>query len=292
MNLPVKLLSAASAVAILIAADTSSADTMQQFKQINFSEQSQNQQSGQIQTESRTYGQADTNRQTRMQTNESSLLDSAGDEMEDGMENVRAALGTDTTAIVYVNTLASAERLIDQEIYNNAMERVGSVEDLILNGQGEIQQIVVSDGGFLDIGDKEAAFDIQQLNPRYVNNRLHMDLSEQMLDQANHFSTDRADIAPDTDVIQGDHLSASQLLDAELVGPDDETLAEVDNITFGPQGEPSQLIVTYGAFFGFGGDRAALEFSDARLVEDNDGNLRFELTANQTAQFNQMKDRR
>ena len=58
--------------------------------------------------------------------------------------------------------LASAQNMMGKNVYGTDNEKVGEVEDVILDSNGQARQLVVSSGGFLGIGDKLIAVDINQ----------------------------------------------------------------------------------------------------------------------------------
>ncbi|MFT3732907.1 MAG: PRC-barrel domain-containing protein [Hyphomicrobium sp.] len=45
-------------------------------------------------------------------------------------------------------------KLVGSKVYNNANENIGSIEDIILKPDGSMDEVVLSVGGFLGIGDK------------------------------------------------------------------------------------------------------------------------------------------
>ena len=45
-------------------------------------------------------------------------------------------------------------KLVGSTVYNNANENIGSVEDIVLKPDGSMDEVVLSVGGFLGIGDK------------------------------------------------------------------------------------------------------------------------------------------
>jgi ribosomal 30S subunit maturation factor RimM len=45
-------------------------------------------------------------------------------------------------------------KLVGSKVYNNANENIGSVEDIVLKADGSMDEVVLSVGGFLGIGDK------------------------------------------------------------------------------------------------------------------------------------------
>ncbi|MBK4720021.1 PRC-barrel domain-containing protein [Azospirillum sp. YIM DDC1] len=60
--------------------------------------------------------------------------------------------------------MASAENMMGKNVYGTDNEKVGEVEDIILDGNGQAQQLVISSGGFLGIGEKQIAVDIGKAN--------------------------------------------------------------------------------------------------------------------------------
>ena len=52
-----------------------------------------------------------------------------------------------------------AERLMGQDVYGPNGNRIGEVQDIFVNAQGQITAVTVEAGGFLDIGD--AAFRVK-----------------------------------------------------------------------------------------------------------------------------------
>ncbi len=45
-------------------------------------------------------------------------------------------------------------KLVGSKVYNNANENIGSVEDIVLKADGSLDEVVLSVGGFIGIGDK------------------------------------------------------------------------------------------------------------------------------------------
>ena len=45
-------------------------------------------------------------------------------------------------------------KIVGSKVYNNANENIGSVEDIVLKPDGSMDEVVLSVGGFLGIGDK------------------------------------------------------------------------------------------------------------------------------------------
>ena len=59
--------------------------------------------------------------------------------------------------------LASAEKMMGKNVYGQNNEKIGEVEDIILDPQsGQAKQLILSSGGFLGIGDKKVAVDFSK----------------------------------------------------------------------------------------------------------------------------------
>ena len=54
-------------------------------------------------------------------------------------------------------------QLVGAKVYNNANDNIGSIEDIILKPDGSIDEVVLSVGGFLGMGDKYVAVPFSDL---------------------------------------------------------------------------------------------------------------------------------
>jgi sporulation protein YlmC with PRC-barrel domain len=70
--------------------------------------------------------------------------------------------------------LASADELIGKNVYGRDNNKIGEVEDVILDANGKAKQLVISSGGFLGIGEKQVAVDYSAANWDSQNNRLNL----------------------------------------------------------------------------------------------------------------------
>lgn len=58
--------------------------------------------------------------------------------------------------------MAGVDHLLGKNVYGQDNEKVGEVEDIILDSSGQAKQLVISSGGFLGIGEKQIAVDYSQ----------------------------------------------------------------------------------------------------------------------------------
>ncbi|QCG96850.1 PRC-barrel domain containing protein [Azospirillum sp. TSA2s] len=70
--------------------------------------------------------------------------------------------------------LASADELIGKNVYGRDNNKIGEIEDVILDANGKAKQLVISSGGFLGIGEKQVAVDYSAANWDSQNNRLNL----------------------------------------------------------------------------------------------------------------------
>jgi ribosomal 30S subunit maturation factor RimM len=63
-------------------------------------------------------------------------------------------------------------KLVGSKVYNGANENIGSIEDIILKADGTMDEVVLSVGGFLGIGDKYVAVPFKDLQVSRDNGNL------------------------------------------------------------------------------------------------------------------------
>lgn len=72
-------------------------------------------------------------------------------------------------------TTASADQMLGKNVYGKDGEKLGEVEDIILDGaNGQAKQLVISSGGFLGIGEKQVAVDFNQAKWNAGEDRLEL----------------------------------------------------------------------------------------------------------------------
>jgi sporulation protein YlmC with PRC-barrel domain len=82
--------------------------------------------------------------------------------------------------------------LLGAEIRNANGETIGSVEDMIIDrGTGAIEYIVLSNGGFLGIADKQVAVQYGSFGFDHAESRFRLDVTQEMIDQSSEFKPER-----------------------------------------------------------------------------------------------------
>src|SRR5438477_12156711 len=54
-------------------------------------------------------------------------------------------------------------KLVGVNVYNDSNEKLGSIDELIMDKQGKINKVIIGVGGFLGVGQQEIAVNFDQL---------------------------------------------------------------------------------------------------------------------------------
>lgn len=188
---------------------------------------------------------------------------------------------------VQIEHTTTAAGMLGQPVYNQDGDRVAKVKDIILDQEGHATMIVLADGQWTGAG-KLVALDYKALTKSVAEGDVIAPLTEEMIDQAAPFSYKESSLDNAVKVVPQNGYSVAALLDADLVDPNGETLAVIDNITF-RDGSAERLVVGFNQILGMGGNKAAVEFSDPSIV-NQDGGPQFKLSLSQAEQFKAYKD--
>lgn len=200
----------------------------------------------------------------------------------------------DSGVVITVNPQATARGMLGGPVVNTKGERIGTLRDIILDNGGQAVIAVVSDARFIDVGAKEAAFDYALVMRQNQNGDIVMPLTEEVIENARSFSYEAA-TGENIVTPPADGYSVEELMDAEILNDNGNTVAHVDNIVF-RNGRADNLIVGFDKVLGMGGEKAALAFADVRAVREVDDDsddygddVDFQLTAAQSARFETFK---
>jgi sporulation protein YlmC with PRC-barrel domain len=187
---------------------------------------------------------------------------------------------------VLIRRSMTAHGLIGESIVNTDGKKIATVKDIIVDKSGKAILVVVSDGGVLGIGDKVAAFDYDHVVAQKPDGKVVMTLSQNMVDHARDFSYDQKDWAK-AKVIPAGSLSINELLKGDILDSHGDKVAAIENVYL-RDAEASQIIIGFNKKLGMGGDLAALDYNDLKMVT-KDKQLGFMLTSAQSARFEDFK---
>lgn len=80
-----------------------------------------------------------------------------------------------------------ASKIIGTDVINRQGEKIGDIEDIVLDGKGTIAYAVVSTGGFLGIGDRLHAVPWQSLQTQTGRSAFILDIDKERLKNAPGF---------------------------------------------------------------------------------------------------------
>ncbi len=82
----------------------------------------------------------------------------------------RIALGLVISGLMAGTALAQsangewrASKVVGVYVYNDSNEKLGSIDELIMNKQGKIDKVIIGVGGFLGVGQRDIAVNFDQL---------------------------------------------------------------------------------------------------------------------------------
>jgi len=194
-------------------------------------------------------------------------------------EQKQAASNVDTTD-VQIPAESLASHMIGQTVTNTMNERVGKVNDIILDKDGNAELAIIGDGDFFGIG-KEVAVDYEMV-AKTDEYGVVVPLTEEAIERAVEFSYVATD-APNVQVMPMDAISVDQALNGKIVDPQGKPLASIDDIII-ENGDAEQFVIAYNETLGMGGQQAALSFDDVKAMH-KDGKTHFSLDAKKSAMF-------
>ncbi len=182
---------------------------------------------------------------------------------------------------VTVNENAMASNMIGQPVMNSANERVGTLNDLIIDENGDVELAIIGDGDFFGTG-KEVAIDYNLVAQNSANGTTVAPLTEEAINSAVEFSYIDTN-AQNVKVLPMKALSVNNVLDGDIIAPNEEVLASIDDLII-QNGAVDHFVIGYNETLGMGGAQAALNYDQAEPAA-KEGEVDFKLSANNAALF-------
>ncbi len=189
------------------------------------------------------------------------------------------------TTSVNVGQRLTANELIGTDVQNPKGEKIGKIEDILIDGEGDAETVIINDNGVLGLG-KLVAFDYDVIEGFTKDKDAVVKLSEKSINAAKGFDYKDTNGGKTTTIPAGQY-SVSKLLKSKVIDANGKAVADVDTIAFDGD-DADYLVVTFNKILGMGGDKAALNLEALDIVEA-DGKYSFKLNQAQTAEFNNAK---
>jgi sporulation protein YlmC with PRC-barrel domain len=203
--------------------------------------------------------------------------------VKDKYQDIKAYFSDDkdvkATASVNITEQLTSDEIIGAKVQNPQGKDIGEVEDILVNADGNAEQVIINDGGVLGLGGKQAAFDFNILEGINADKDVIVKLSEESI---------KAATAYDEKKRPAELYSVKKIEGAKVVDASGKAVAKVNDVAF-ENGQADYLIVSFDKILGMGGDEAALKF-DALDFTNNKDKYTFKLNSQQTAQFENYKE--
>jgi sporulation protein YlmC with PRC-barrel domain len=201
-----------------------------------------------------------------------------------------------------------ASDLIGKTVYSGE-ETVGEISDLVLAKEGEMRAALIDVGGFLGVGEKTVGIPFDKLQitkaedgSEQVTVAMSKEELEQLpaIEQPAETAAVEEPIAPDaTAPAAGEEpattgsvapapfepmtqvIDANALMGATVYGADEQSLGEISDIVFLPNGDIQAAVIDVGGFLGIGEKPVAVGFEELQVREDADGKLAVMVSATQ-----------
>lgn len=220
---------------------------------------------------------------------------------ENTMEKIRAAFINEQAepanfSYVEINPRATAKGMLGQDVLGLEGEKVGKIEDIIINERGRAETVVISHGGLMGIGAQKTAMDYNDLFRFAANDQtMMMPVSQQVLENGMRYSYDPEDAGPDAEanlmVMPESSMRVSRLLGSNVSNNRGEVVADADNIHF-DEDMAERLIISFNGDYGLGKDYASLEYNRMDLMKINQNNYQYRMSAGQTNALESFKRRK
>lgn len=183
--------------------------------------------------------------------------------------------------------------MIGRSVLDSEGRRIAALEDIIIDENGRAGLVVFTEGGFFGLGAKLAALDYQfAAGPETgAKNNTGGDvlkpLDEDAIDRVVGFSYKPIRRDRGTRIMPENSYRLSALLQANVLDPQGETVAEIDNAIL-RSGQVAYLILGVDKALGMGGKQIAISYK-ALTIAEKGGDFEVRLTSEQTEELESLK---
>ncbi|BCG98108.1 hypothetical protein MesoLj131b_01080 [Mesorhizobium sp. 131-2-5] len=196
-----------------------------------------------------------------------------------------------------------ASKIIGVAVYNGTAdnaEKIGEVNDIILSKDGTAKSLVLGVGGFLDIGEKNVAYDFSKAQWAQKDGKrwLVVSATKEELKALPDFdakaydatgstastnATPPASTAPTTNSSAAvdkntltempiDKIRAEDLIGTTVYGADDANVGKIGDVVLTGDKKIDAVIIDVGGFLGIGAKEVAVGFEKLKFMTDKNGN--------------------
>ncbi|RVD31718.1 PRC-barrel domain-containing protein [Mesorhizobium sp. M4B.F.Ca.ET.017.02.2.1] len=218
----------------------------------------------------------------------------------------KPAAQTEVVAPVTDGKLVS--KIMGAAVYDSTADdatKIGDVNDIVLDKNGNAKLVVIGVGGFLGVGEKNVAYDFNKLE--WINKNgdrwLVAKTTKDELNAQPNFDTTAYDPAAasttqptkstaDTQAttaktdttatasidksslteMPSDKISAANLIGTNVYGADDAKVGEIGDVILTGDKKVDSIIVDVGGFLGIGEKKVAVGMENLKFMTDKNGN--------------------
>jgi sporulation protein YlmC with PRC-barrel domain len=203
-----------------------------------------------------------------------------------------------------LDRIRRGSELLDEEVENPQDEDLGTIEDIVIDRQGQAHYLVIGHGGVV-ASDRFIAIPWDVVKPNFDDEDIQLNMSEEKLKQAPYFtkstyndlwttqwcekvhtffgSTVKSQDRPVTETTTTPESNqaqdakrmfyASQLIGSTVQNMDEKKLATIDDLVFDSQGRVAYAILGHGGFLNIGENDIAVPWQKLALRAGEQGNV-------------------
>lgn len=202
-----------------------------------------------------------------------------------------------------LDRIRRGSELLDDDVENPQDEDLGTIEDIVIDRQGQAHYLVIGHGGVV-ASDRFIAIPWDVVKPNFGDEDVQLSMSEAQLKQAPYFtkstyndpwttqwcekvhtffgSTSKSQDRPVTEntVPESNQAQdakrmfyASQLIGSTVQNMDEKKLATIDDLVFDNQGKVAYAILGHGGFLNIGENDIAVPWQKLALRAGEQGNV-------------------
>ena len=174
---------------------------------------------------------------------------------------------------------------------------VGEIGDLLVTETGELKAVLLDIGGFLGIGEKTVAVEMNSLEfiqdgedaeDFFVAFKGDRNLLEDAEDMTQASAAPVMEDSTETDMttamwdrpamqtdgymtIETNTITADLLTGATVYGPNDEAIGEVSDLILSEAGDVTEAKIDVGGFLGLGETEVLVKYDEIQIMQESDG---------------------
>jgi sporulation protein YlmC with PRC-barrel domain len=158
-----------------------------------------------------------------------------------------------------------ASKLIGTKVTNAAGEKIGDINDLLIDKNQMLASAVIGVGGFLGMGERHAAFTFTTLQlTRDANNNpvVRADVTKEQIKAMPEWQWNPA----------SGEWRTSKLMGAKVTNTSGETIGDISDLLINQDSKAAAAVIGVGGYLGLGERDAAIPFGSLQLTRDADRN--------------------